>query len=206
MWYSYREAGTGMQLQSTLTCPKCSYQAVETMPTDACQFFYECKGCGERLKPLTGDCCVFVSTDPDQLALLRAKGSLIAPTPKTRERGGWILSCTVAGASERSARNAPKPRSSFDDAPCSARHAGAFDMRSTPCAPATPIKRATEARSILLDPKLPFGDMADHGIHNGGPMVFDPCACRKSNPDILVMQAAEDWAAKNTPCPLNSTR
>ena len=22
------------------------------MPTDACQFFYDCKGCGERLKPI----------------------------------------------------------------------------------------------------------------------------------------------------------
>jgi hypothetical protein len=32
------------------------------------------------------------------------------------------------------------------------------------------------------------------------------CACRKSNPDVFVMQSAEDWAAKNTPCPLNSTR
>src|SRR5580704_15820995 len=52
---------TDMQLQSTLTCPKCSYQAVETMPTDACQFFYDCRGCGERLKPLAGDCCVFGS-------------------------------------------------------------------------------------------------------------------------------------------------
>ena len=41
-WYAYREAGTDMQLQSTLTCPKCSYQAVEAMPTDACQFFYDC--------------------------------------------------------------------------------------------------------------------------------------------------------------------
>jgi hypothetical protein len=51
----------GVQLQSTLTCPKCGYQAVETMPTDACQFFYDCKGCGERLKPLAGDCCVFCS-------------------------------------------------------------------------------------------------------------------------------------------------
>ena len=60
-WYAYREAGTGMQLQSTLTCPKCSYQAVEAMPTDACQFFYDCKGCDERLKPLAGDCCVFCS-------------------------------------------------------------------------------------------------------------------------------------------------
>src|ERR1700682_6468512 len=52
---------TDMQLQSTLTCPKCTFQAVETMPTDACQFFYDCKGCGERLKPLAGDCCVFCS-------------------------------------------------------------------------------------------------------------------------------------------------
>jgi len=50
-----------MQLQSTLTCPKCGYQAIETMPSDACQFFYECKGCGAVLKPLPGDCCVFCS-------------------------------------------------------------------------------------------------------------------------------------------------
>ena len=61
LWYAYREAGTGMQLQSTFTCPKFSYQAVEAMPTDACQFFYDCKGCDERLKPLAGDCCVFCS-------------------------------------------------------------------------------------------------------------------------------------------------
>ena len=50
-----------MQLKSTLTCPKCGHRSVETMPTDACQFFYDCKGCGERLKPLAGDCCVFCS-------------------------------------------------------------------------------------------------------------------------------------------------
>jgi hypothetical protein len=31
------------------------------MPTDACQFFYDCKGCGERLKPKLGDGCVFCS-------------------------------------------------------------------------------------------------------------------------------------------------
>jgi hypothetical protein len=54
-------AVTDMQLQSTLTCPTCTHQAIETMPTDACQFFYDCKGCGERLKPLAGDCCVFCS-------------------------------------------------------------------------------------------------------------------------------------------------
>src|SRR6478735_11687721 len=32
------------------------------------------------------------------------------------------------------------------------------------------------------------------------------CACRKSNPNILVMQPAQDWKAKNTPCPLNHER
>src|SRR3954447_26207150 len=48
-----------MILNSTITCPKCGHAATEVMPTDACQFFYDCKGCGERLKPLPGDCCVF---------------------------------------------------------------------------------------------------------------------------------------------------
>ena len=31
------------------------------MPTDACQFFYECQGCKAVLRPKTGDCCVFCS-------------------------------------------------------------------------------------------------------------------------------------------------
>ncbi len=48
-------------LQSTLTCPLCEHQETETMPTDACQWFYECKGCGALLKPKLGDCCVFCS-------------------------------------------------------------------------------------------------------------------------------------------------
>ena len=50
-----------MQLESNLTCPACGFKAIETMPLDACQFFYICKGCGEKLKPLPGDCCVFCS-------------------------------------------------------------------------------------------------------------------------------------------------
>ena len=56
-----RASKSPMQLKSTLTCPRCGHQAIETMPTDACQFFYDCKGCGERLKPKQGDCCVFCS-------------------------------------------------------------------------------------------------------------------------------------------------
>lgn len=31
------------------------------MPTDACQWFYECKSCQTVLKPLEGDCCVYCS-------------------------------------------------------------------------------------------------------------------------------------------------
>lgn len=31
------------------------------MPTDACQFFYECANCGTLLRPKPGDCCVFCS-------------------------------------------------------------------------------------------------------------------------------------------------
>ncbi|RVK65788.1 GDCCVxC domain-containing (seleno)protein [Sinorhizobium meliloti] len=50
-----------MELRSTLTCPHCGQQATETMPTDACQFFYDCTGCGAVLRPKDGDCCVFCS-------------------------------------------------------------------------------------------------------------------------------------------------
>src|SRR4030088_1686300 len=54
-------AGSRMIEESVVTSPRCGHQATEQMPTDACQFFYDCKGCGERLKPLSGDCCVFCS-------------------------------------------------------------------------------------------------------------------------------------------------
>ncbi|WP_285316224.1 GDCCVxC domain-containing (seleno)protein [Providencia rettgeri] len=50
-----------IELQSELTCPECHFKQVEEMPTDACQWFYECKHCGALLKPLKGDCCVFCS-------------------------------------------------------------------------------------------------------------------------------------------------
>ncbi len=46
---------------STIECPHCGHQARERMLTNACQFFYDCTGCGELLKPNSGDCCVFCS-------------------------------------------------------------------------------------------------------------------------------------------------
>ncbi|HMH87608.1 MAG TPA: GDCCVxC domain-containing (seleno)protein [Steroidobacteraceae bacterium] len=48
-------------LQSIITCPVCDQSREETMPTDACQYFYECCGCKTLLRPNTGDCCVFCS-------------------------------------------------------------------------------------------------------------------------------------------------
>jgi hypothetical protein len=48
-------------LESVITCPMCGVSKTETMPTDACQFFYECTGCGVKLRPKSGDCCVFCS-------------------------------------------------------------------------------------------------------------------------------------------------
>jgi hypothetical protein len=46
---------------SVITCPQCGTARREEMPTDACQYFYECTGCHAILKPRTGDCCVYCS-------------------------------------------------------------------------------------------------------------------------------------------------
>src|SRR5215510_3256002 len=58
---SQKEMCAPMILQSTITCPNCGGIKFETMPTNACQFFYDCAHCGVRLKPKAGDCCVFCS-------------------------------------------------------------------------------------------------------------------------------------------------
>ncbi|BAJ03207.1 GDCCVxC domain-containing (seleno)protein [Shewanella violacea] len=48
-------------LESVLTCPECGNRKMETMPTNACQWFYECEQCHNVLKPKAGDCCVYCS-------------------------------------------------------------------------------------------------------------------------------------------------
>jgi hypothetical protein len=48
-------------LESVLVCPVCGFAKREAMPTDACQFFYECSHCKTLLRPKPGDCCVFCS-------------------------------------------------------------------------------------------------------------------------------------------------
>ena len=62
-------------LESVLTCPECKHAKAERMPTDACQFFYQCESCGKILRPKAGDCCVFCSY-----------GTVPCP-PKQAERG-----------------------------------------------------------------------------------------------------------------------
>ena len=44
--------------QAKLTCPRCGYDQILDMPSDACQFFYECVNCktvfpGECSEPIT---------------------------------------------------------------------------------------------------------------------------------------------------------
>ena len=50
-----------MQLVTAVTCPVCRHVAAETMPIDACQYIYDCRRCGHRMKPIKGKCCVYCS-------------------------------------------------------------------------------------------------------------------------------------------------
>lgn len=63
--------------ESVLTCPECGFAKQETMPTDACQYFYECENCKVTLKPKACDCCVFCSY-----------GSVKCP-PFQEQKGCW---------------------------------------------------------------------------------------------------------------------
>src|SRR5438874_8604162 len=56
-----RGSMSAFEADSVVTCPQCGFAKRETMPTDACQFYYECGGCKALLRPEPGDCCVFCS-------------------------------------------------------------------------------------------------------------------------------------------------
>ncbi|KAB2880142.1 hypothetical protein F9K33_06585 [bacterium] len=59
--------------QSIITCPNCQHQKEETMPDDACMFFYTCENCGIKLRPQNGDCCVFCSYGSESCPPVQAK-------------------------------------------------------------------------------------------------------------------------------------
>ena len=62
-------------LESVVTCPRCGHESKETMPSDACQFFYECAQCKTVLRPKDGDCCVFCSYGSVKCPPLQLQGS-----------------------------------------------------------------------------------------------------------------------------------
>lgn len=66
------------EYSSTITCPRCGHQKTEKMPSDACQFFYDCEGCGAVLRPEPGDCCVFCSYGSVPCPPLQQQASLMA--------------------------------------------------------------------------------------------------------------------------------
>ena len=48
-------------LTAVITCPLCGAKTEAVIPEGACQFFWDCPGCGGVLRPKPGDCCVFCS-------------------------------------------------------------------------------------------------------------------------------------------------
>jgi copper chaperone CopZ len=46
---------------SGVSTVKVNFAEKMAMPTDACQFLYECVSCKTLLRPNSGDCCVFCS-------------------------------------------------------------------------------------------------------------------------------------------------
>ncbi|HII3142850.1 TPA: GDCCVxC domain-containing (seleno)protein [Citrobacter braakii] len=54
----------------------------DVMPTDACQWFYECEQCHTLLKPKAGDCCVY-----------RSYGSVPCPPVQMAQKNGKSICC-----------------------------------------------------------------------------------------------------------------
>ena len=52
---------SSVTLESEITCPECGHAKLEVMPTNSCQWYYECESCKVLLKSKAGDCCVFCS-------------------------------------------------------------------------------------------------------------------------------------------------
>ncbi|HEX7913257.1 MAG TPA: GDCCVxC domain-containing (seleno)protein [Paraburkholderia sp.] len=62
-------------LESTITCPVCGHRKSETMPTDACVWFYTCEHCQSLLRPKPGDCCVYCSYGSNRCPPMQHSGS-----------------------------------------------------------------------------------------------------------------------------------
>jgi hypothetical protein len=65
----------GVATKATIICPECGHASTESMPLDACKFFYPCQSCNTTLRPRSGDCCVFCSY-ADQMCPPKQAGQL----------------------------------------------------------------------------------------------------------------------------------
>jgi hypothetical protein len=65
-------------LKSIITCPACGHSKEESMPLDACQYFYHCENCKAVVKPQQGDCCVFCSYGTAKCPPIQMKNSCCA--------------------------------------------------------------------------------------------------------------------------------
>ena len=76
-----------VELQSILTCPSCRFKHEETMPTDACLWYWVCSDCGVMHRPKPGDCCVFCSY-----------GTVACPPVQVSGKGGCCAGRDQPGA------------------------------------------------------------------------------------------------------------
>ncbi|MBI1237570.1 MAG: hypothetical protein GC188_12880 [Alphaproteobacteria bacterium] len=53
---------TSIQPFSNVKCPSCGKITEQVrMPENACIYFWDCPSCGDVIRPLPPDCCVFCS-------------------------------------------------------------------------------------------------------------------------------------------------
>src|SRR5258706_13045401 len=65
-------------LESIIRCPVCGWKTQETMPTDACQWAYQCQACNVLIKPKAGDCCVYCSDGTEKRPPVQQSASCYA--------------------------------------------------------------------------------------------------------------------------------
>jgi hypothetical protein len=67
-------------------------------------------------------------------------------------------------------------------------------------------RRASKQRRFYILKCVHADDGVEAAVDSAGGHRHHACACRKSNPDILMMQPAQYRSTIDVPCPLNSAR
>jgi len=87
--------------EAALTCPECGSVHIETMPLDACQYFYECKTCGTLLRPKPGDWLRLLFIQPHALSTAPTSEVLLGQARKLSQPETWGRSrCVFAREQE----------------------------------------------------------------------------------------------------------